>query len=320
MGMSKPIEPYKAAFSISNEILVSAASIAFKLGRLSLTHEHRADVDDFALATKSTLALEGVEIKPSQMRGINKGHDVPSAPLASAVYGLYAMMPKIDPYDPEFLKTFEARIWPDGVPHRLSRRVASFPYPIPMHARIEPMMKGLYGFANNGRGKIHPLTLACLIYFELLAIEPYSEYNGLLARYLLKAFIGNYSPNLYCLPIERLMLVRKDELDKAFAASVERADTAPFVTAMMALIDEGVDTLLRRSVKKAPEQSQTVRRMLEKMEDGRYYSAAELCELLGLKSRLGLQKNYIRPGLEGKVIEMSNPVSPTDRTQRYRKA
>ena len=161
--------------------------------------------------------------------------------------------------------------------------------------------------------------LACLFYFELLAIEPYSEYNALLARYMLKSFIGNYSPNLYCLPLERLMLVHKDEVDAAYAASVEKADTAPFVTYMMKLIEEGVDSLLRRSVKKAPEQSPNVKRMLEKMEDGRYYSAAELCALLGLKSRLGLQKNYIRPGLEGKVLEMSNPVSPTDRTQRYRK-
>lgn len=317
--MSKAIEPYKAAFSLSNEILVSAASIAFKLGRLSLTADHRAGVEDFALATKSTLALEGVEIKPSQMRGINKGDDVPSHPLATTVRKLYERMPRIDPYDPAFLTEFETLIWPEGVPHRLSRRVASFPYPIPMHARVEAMIRGLYHFANSGKGKIHPLNLACLFYYELLAIEPYSEYNGLLARYLLKAFLGTYSPNLYCLPLERLMLVHKTEVDEAYARSVERADTAPFVTYMMQLIEEGVDALLRRSVKKDPATTPLVTKMLEKMEEGRFYSAAELCALLGLKSRLGLQKNYLRPGLEGKVLEMSNPLSPTDRTQRYRK-
>ncbi|MCR5349166.1 MAG: hypothetical protein K6E59_06150 [Bacilli bacterium] len=317
--MSKQIEPYKCAFSISNSILSSVASIAFKLGRLSLTHEHKADIPDFALATKSTLELEGVEIKPSQMRGINKGQPVPSAPLASAIYSLYASMPRIDPYDPEFPKAFEEKVWPDGVPHRLSRRVASFPYPIPMHARIPAMMNGLYSFARSGKGKIHPLTLGCLYYFELLAIEPYSEYNGVLARYLLKAFLGTYSANLYCLPLERLMFVHKAQIDEAYAASVERADTAPFVTYMLTLIEEGVDSLLRRSVKKAPEQSAGVKKLLAVMEDGVFYSASELCALLGLKSRLGLQKNYIRPGLEAKAIEMSNPVSPTDRTQRYRK-
>lgn len=319
MVMGKLIEPYKCAFSISNEILTSVSSIAFKLGRLSLTHEHEADWDDFALATKSTLALEGVEIKASQMRGINKGEDVPSHPLASAVNRLYAKMRSVDPYDPSFIQTFEQAIWTEGVPHRMSRRVASFPYPIPMHARIEAMMKGLYSFAKGGKGRIHPVNLGCLFYFELLAIQPYSEYTGILARYLLKAFLGSYSPNLYCLPLERLMLVHKEEIDAAYASSVEKADTAPFVTCMARLIDEGVVSLLRRSVKKEPEQSPLVRKMLSKMEEGRFYSATELCALLGLKSRLGLQKNYIKPGLEGKVLEMSNPVSPTDRTQRYRK-
>ncbi len=317
--MGKPLEPYKCAFSISNEILSSAANVSFKLGRLSLTHDHEADVEDFALATKSTLALEGVEIKASQMRGINKGEEVPSHPLATTVNALYAKMPRLDPYDPGFITTFETSIWPEGVPHRMSRRVASFPYPIPMHARIEAMIKGLYAFAKGGKGRIHPFMIGSLVYFELLAIQPYSEYTGILARYLLKAFIASYSPNLYSLPLERLLLIHKDDIDEAYAKSVEKGDTAPFVLAMLKIIEEGVDGLLRRSVKKAPEQSPLVLKMLAKMEDGRFYSATELCALLGLKSRLGLQKNYIKPGLEGKVLEMSNPVSPTDRTQRYRK-
>lgn len=317
--MTKPIEPYKCAFSISNDILMSAANIAFKLGRLSLTHEHCADEDDFALATKCTLALEGVNVTPSQMRALNRGEDIESAPVLSAVRRLYARMPRIDPYDPAFQQAFEEAIWPDGVPYRMSRRVASFPYSIPMHAKVGALIGGLYSFAQGGKGKIHPLTLGCLFYFEILAIQPYSEYNNLFARYMLKAFIGSYSSNLYCLPLEQLMLQQKDEIDQAYAASVEKADTAPFVTCMMALLEKGVDMLLRRSVKKPAVHSPLVNKMLSLMEEGRYYSAQELCDLLGLKSRLGLQRNYIKPALEGKVLAMSNPLSPTDRSQRYRK-
>ncbi len=317
--MGKPVEPYKCSFAINNDIVCRVASLSYKIGRLSLTQESKADVSDFASATKNTLALEGVEIKPSEMRGINRGEDVPSAPLASSVNALYAKMPRLDPYDASFLRTFENALWKEGVPHRMSRRVASFPYPIPMGARIEAMMKGLYAFANKGRKKIHPLILGCNFYFMVFAVEPYSEYTGILARYLLKAFIGDYAPELYRLPLERLLLVHKDDADKAYAQAVERGDTAPFIAYMLSLMEEGVDSLLRRSVKKVPEQSPLLAKMLSKMEDGRFYSAAELCALLGLKSRLGLQKNYIRPGIEAKALEMSNPLSPTDRTQRYRK-
>lgn len=317
--MAKPIEPYKCALSISHGILKNVSEISFKLGRLSLTQERKAGVDDFISATKATLALEGIELKPSEIRGLRQGSPVPSAPLASAVYHLYENMRRVDPFDPSFIQTFEEAIWKEGVPHRLSRRVASFPYPIPMHNRIEAMMKGLYTFANGGKGKIHPLIIGCLYYFELLAIQPYSEYTGILARYLLKAFLGAYQPNLYCLPLEHLFLLRKDMLDAAYAETVERADTGPFVKAALSLVNEGIDAMQRKAVKVVPAQSPLVRKMLDKMEDGRFYSATELCELLGLKSRLGLQKNYLKPALEGNLIEMSNPVSRTDRTQRYRK-
>jgi len=316
--MSKPTEPFKCAVSLSNELLMAISSISYKLGSLSITYDGRPDYEDFGLATKSTLALEGIDIKPSQMRGINKGEEVPSAPLATAVSRLYAKMMKTDPRDPSFIAKFEEALWPDGVPHRLSRRVNSFPYPIPMHARIEAMMKGIYKFSSSSRPK-HPLMVACLFYFEIMAIQPYSEYTGILARYLMKSFLGDYCPALYSLPLERMMLVHKEDVEKAYAASVEKADTGPFMLYMFSLIEEGIGNLLRRSVKKAPEQSPLVNKMLEKMEPGRFYSATQLCELLGLKSRLGLQKNYIKPGLEAHLLEMSNPLSPTDRTQRYRK-
>lgn len=315
--MPRPIEPYRCAFSVSNEILTCCASISFKLGRLSLTYERKVEPSDLALATKSTLALEGIDIKPSYMRGLNRGEEVALAPLASAVYSLYAKMPKYDPWDKELLELFETSIWKEGVPHRLSRRIPSFPYTIPMHARIEPLMNGLYAFMEGKRHLVHPLVMGCNVYFEVLAIMPYSEYNGLLARFLLKAFLGSYCSALYGLPLERLMLVHKDEIEKAYAEAVEKADTAPFVTCMVALIEQGVDALIRASVRPAANQSPLVSKMLGKMESGRFYSAVELCELLGLKSRLGLQKNYLRPALEAQLIEMSNPVSHTDRTQRY---
>ena len=317
--MAKPIEPYKCALSLSNDILIAVSEISFKLGRLSLAQDHKADEEDFVAATKATLTLEGIEVKPSEVRGLKQGGGVPSAPLASAVYDLYANMRKVNPYDRAFQAKFEAALWKEGVPYRLSRRVPGFPYPIPMHARVEALIHGLYSFANAGKGKIHPLILGCLFYFEIMAIQPYSEYTGILARYMLKAFVGSFQPNLYCLPLERAFLVHKDKLAAAYDEAVSRADTGPFVKAVLAIVDDGIDSLLRRAVKKAPEQSPLVLKMFGKMEEGRFYGAAELCELLGLKSRLGLQKNYLKPALEANLIEMSNPVSRTDRTQRYRK-
>ena len=62
-----------------------------------------------------------------------------------------------------------------------------------------------------------------------------------------------------------------------------------------------------------------VRRLLDVMEYGTAYTAQELLMLLGLKSRLGLRKNYLNPALEQKLISMTEPDKPTSKRQRYQK-
>ena len=57
-------------------------------------------------------------------------------------------------------------------------------------------------------------------------------------------------------------------------------------------------------------------RMLHKLEAEISVEAA-FAEFL--TSRLGLSKNYLHPALEAGLIEMANPLTPTDRNQRYRK-
>ena len=44
-----------------------------------------------------------------------------------------------------------------------------------------------------------------------------------------------------------------------------------------------------------------------------------LMEKLGLKSRAGFRKNYLRPALDLQMIEMTIPDKPNSRNQRYRK-
>ena len=317
--MSKITEPYKCPFSISNEILTLAAQVAYRLGALSTSSFPKPSDETYASDTKALLSLEGIEISPSQMRGLNKGGEVPSHPLATALSRLYRALPDLNPCEQSFLERFEEAVWTEGVPHRLSRRVASFPYPIPMHARIPDLLKGLFSFAKNGQKRIHPFILAALLYFETLAIMPYSEHNELLAALLFKTVLGHFDKIFYLIPLEKIIARKKKEKEKALEDTVNQGDTAPFVAFLLKVIEEGVITLSRRNLAKEKEDSPLVQKLLSKMEEGRFYSCAELCDLLGLKSRLGLRKNYIKPALEAKALEMSNPLSPTDRTQRYRK-
>ena len=49
------------------------------------------------------------------------------------------------------------------------------------------------------------------------------------------------------------------------------------------------------------------------------YSAKELLQILNLKSKENLRKNYLNPALENGLIEMTLPDKPKSKNQRYLK-
>ena len=317
--MNKPLEPYKAAFSVNGEILYSTSSIAYHLGRLSVTDAHVYDNVDALNSTKSVAALLGLEATPSQYRGLLRGEALPSCPQIASIYRLYSGLLKFNPYDENSLRKIEEVFFPHGVPNRMSRKLDDFPYPLPMHKKIEALIKGLFRFSSGNVKSMNPITIGCAFAFVFQAIAPYSSSNLPIALFYFHAYLSSYSKSLAHLNLFKVYLTHKEEIDASYAKSAETADMGAYLLCWMKLLDKGVNSLLTRSVKGNGKTTALVEKLLSKMEPDRPYSAEELCRLMGLKSRLGLQKNYLRQGLEAKVLFMTNPLVPTDRNQRYYK-
>lgn len=316
--MAKVEAPYKNSFSLNNDILFHACSVSYKVGQLAYAGEGRPTDEDAATATKFVLLDEGIELNPSQMRGLRRGEDVPLLPVARNIFRLYKKLPRLSPYDQHLLGEFESASFPEGTPNRMSRSIEGFDYPLPPNSKVQTLMKGLFSFAKKNSGKVHPLVLACMLYYEVISIAPYATWNKALAKIWFKLMLGEFSKGLLLLPVERMFVSKAATLKEAFDESAAVKDGQPFIAALMQIIDDGVDILIKRSLKKPDIPNPRAEKLVGAMEPGRYYSAGELLDLLGLKSRLGLQKNYLKPALERKMIEMSNPLCPTDRTQRYR--
>ena len=318
--MAKNNEPYKCSFSISYEIARQLSDATYQLGKFSMLAKSRSGNREYAQSALYLLSLMGITLRNAEMRRLKEGDLIPSTPLAHELRDFIRNLPKMDPYDKSFMEAFETLMWKDGVPVRLSRRLTNFPYVIPMHARVEGLLQGVFGFARKNREKIHPLILSAVLYFEIMAIAPYSEHNDVFASLLLRAVLVDYDPVFAFAPIERFLLLKKEEAQAAYAQAVEKGDMAPFLSFMLALYGESLAYIRKYQVKSSGTENKLVQKLLDKMEDGVYYSAADICALLGLKSRLGIQLNYLRPALEAKLIVMSNPGAPTDRNQRYKKA
>lgn len=317
--MPKPLEPYRCPFSISYEIAAKLSDVTYRLGKLSMIVKTKPGEEEAALAVTPLLEMMEVNLRNAQIRRLKEGDILPSVPLANELMKLVKKYRRLEPYNLEFLTTLENIIFPDGVPVRLSRRAEDFPYPVPMRAKVEDLLNGIFNFVNNANGKIHPIILASVMYFELVAIARYRKFNSIFATIVFKAALVKYDPIFAFTPIERYLKNRKEELDASFAACVEKSDMAPFLSFILTLIGKAIDSSLTKVDKIPPVKKPLVNKLLAVMQEGEYYSTLQLCELLGLKSRLGVQLNYIRPALEAKVIAMSNPGSPNDRMQRYYK-
>ena len=86
---------------------------------------------------------------------------------------------------------------------------------------------------------------------------------------------------------------------------------------MLEMIDEILSEIISQTNSADSQINSYVKKLLDVMEFDVPYTTSEILEKLGLKSRETLRKNYLNPGIEMKLIQMTIPDKPTSRNQRY---
>ena len=86
---------------------------------------------------------------------------------------------------------------------------------------------------------------------------------------------------------------------------------------MLEITDRILNEISAGSARAAAGMSDYVKRLLDCMEYDVPYSANKIMEILGLKSKENLRRNYLAPALEAGFIRMTVPDKPTSRNQRY---
>ncbi len=76
-----------------------------------------------------------------------------------------------------------------------------------------------------------------------------------------------------------------------------------------------MDSVFLEFGEKDAEISERVRKLLKVMKKGIQYTSTELMERLGLKSKEGFRRNYIKPAIERGAVCMTNEENPRSRNQ-----
>ena len=138
-----------------------------------------------------------------------------------------------------------------------------------------------------------------------------------MARLWHTAILSKWKPIFEYIPIESQIEKFQNEYYDAIAkCHVEGASTI-FIEFMLSQIDKILDDISVQISEDHEHLPEYIKRMLDVMEYDIPYTSKALMEKLGLKSKEGFRRNYLRPAIDINLIRMTIPDKPNSRNQRY---
>lgn len=165
--------------------------------------------------------------------------------------------------------------------------------------------------------EIHPLIASSIVHYELEFIHPFSDGNGRIGRLWQTLILARWHQQLAYLPVETVIRENQAAYYQALGEADQAANASPFIEFMLKSI---IDTL-----KESPPTDQVsdqvtdqVKAVLHACQKLTEASTDQLLQALSLKHKPTFRQNYLKPALDARLIEMTQPDSPRSPTQRYR--
>ena len=329
------MDTYTPPFTITPAMLSLVADIAEKTGRISgyRTFETKPHLrrNNRIRSIHSSLAIEANSLSLDEVRSVISGKTVlgPEKEIQEVknAYRAYDMLGSFDPYSLRDLQTLHGvmtyltvqesgrfRTHDEGV---FNGDICVFMAPPPQF--VPSHMEALFAWMRDVRETVHPLILSSVFHYEFVFIHPFSDGNGRMARLWQTALLSEWKPVFRYLPLES----RIHEFQDGYYAAIETSHAAgnadAFIEFVLDMISLTLDWALAQVSERDADLSTEVRRLLDAMEYGTSYTALQLMDMLGLKSKDNFRKLYLSPALEKGLIEMGIPDKPTSRNQTYSK-
>ncbi|MGM9912387.1 Fic family protein [Floccifex sp.] len=324
------MDAYKPPFTITNKILSLVSSISEKLGRIVTINELESKPhlrkNNKIKSIHSSLKIEANSLTLNQVYDVIDGKAVlgeqKEIQEVKNAYEAYEHIGEINPFNIQDLKKFhgimtkylvkESGRFRSGEEGVFSGDKCIFMAP---PAQFVPqLMDDLFGWMNDVKGELHPLILSSVFHYEFVFIHPFSDGNGRMARLWQTAILKEWKPIFEFIPIESQIEKFQEGYYDAISKCYKTGESTIFITFMLEQIDQILDEIMKQVNQ---DDNQPVYKLLSVMECGISYSTQMLMKKMGLKSREGFRRNYLRPAIELKLIKMTIPDKPNSKNQRY---
>ena len=156
-----------------------------------------------------------------------------------------------------------------------------------------------------------------MFHYEFVFIHPFADGNGRMSRLWHTAMLAKWKPVFEYIPIESQIEKFQNEYYKAIARCHVEGESTLFIEFMLSQIDKILDDVSAQVSADNEQLSEYLKRLLEVMEYDVPYTSNTLMDKLGLKSKEGFRRNYLRPAIDMNLIRMTIPDKSNSRNQRY---
>lgn len=324
---------YEPPFTITNRIVSYVASISEKIGRITLLSDMEAKPhlrkNNRIKSIHSSLKIEANSLSLNQVRDVINGKLVlgeqKEIQEVKNAYDAYEKILELDPYSIDDLKKFhgimtryiveESGDFRRGEEGVFNGEQCIFMAPPAQY--VPQLMNELFGGMREAQTKVHPLVLSSVFHYEFVFIHPFSDGNGRMARLWHTAILSKWKPIFEYIPIESQVEKFQEDYYDAIARCHVEGESTFFIEFMLSQIDKILDELSVQISDDYQQIPESVQKLLAVMEYDISYTGNALMEKLGLKSREGFRRNYLRPAMEMHLIHMTIPDKPNSRNQRY---
>ena len=324
---------YKPPFTITNEILAYVSSISEKIGHISaitnLESKPHLRKNNKIKSIHSSLKIEANSLSLGQVRDVINGKVVlgeqKEIQEVKNAYAAYEKFYEIEPYSIKSLKRFhgimtkyvveESGDFRRGEEGVFNGNECIFMAP---PARFVPqLMDDLFRWMKQEKNSVHPLIMSSVFHYEFVFIHPFADGNGRMVRLWHTAMLAMWKPIFEYIPIESQIEKFQNEYYNAIAKCHVEGDSTVFIEFMLSQIDKILDDISAQISEDNEQLSEYLKKLLEVMEYDVPYTSNALMDKLGLKSKEGFRRNYLRPAIDMNLIRMTIPDKPKSRNQRY---
>ncbi len=324
---------YKPPFTITNEILAYVSSISEKVGRISaisnLESKPHLRRNNRIRSIHSSLKIEANSLSLGQVRDVINGKMVlgeqKEIQEVKNAYAAYESFSEIEPFSIKNLKLFHGImtkyvVEESGDFRRGEEGVFNGDeciFMAPPAKCVSQLMDDLFEWMKKEKNSVHPLIMSSVFHYEFVFIHPFADGNGRMARLWHTAILAKWKPVFEYIPIESQIEKFQNEYYEAIARCHVEGESTLFIEFMLSQIDKILDDVSIQVSEDNEQLSEYIKRLLEVMEYDVPYTSNTLMDKLGLKSKEGFRRNYLRPAIDMNLIRMTIPDKPNSRNQRY---